>query len=56
MCQSHIGGRNLDIISSPNFIQFSILMVLEATVFRRYDSSDSNISSLKKGIPTESVG
>jgi hypothetical protein len=36
--------------------KISILTVLEATVLSRYESSDSNITSWKKGIPSESLG
>ncbi len=53
---------NVNIITSPTFIQLkikhekiSILTVFEATVIRRYESSNSNITSLKKGNPTESL-
>ncbi len=66
ICQSHLGGQENATLTSKHHPssfdskfsvqKISILTVLEATVFRRYESSDSNVTSLKKGIPTESIG
>ncbi len=60
MCQGHLGGQDNATLTSlhhpPSFNsklsmqKISIFTVLEAAVFHQYESSDSNITSLKKGI------